>query len=62
MGMQWSDDFDPDSTSKINGASVWFKMLTFLSKNLPSNALENTYPIAIGRKGEDYEIIEKHTY
>ena len=31
LGIQWSDDFDLNSSSKINRGSVWMKTVTFIS-------------------------------
>ena len=45
--------------SKANRGSVWIKTLTFFSKTLYCNSLENTYPISISSKNENYDEIEK---
>ena len=57
--VSWSDDFEPNSMSKANRGSVWIKTLNFISNNLYSNSLENTYPISIASKNENHDEIEK---
>ena len=52
IGIQWSDDFDPKSSSKINRESVWMKTLTFLTEDSHKNMLEDTYPMMIGLKNK----------
>ena len=49
-GVQWSDDFEPNSLSKSLRGGVWIKIITFLSNNSESNSIRDTYPISIGSK------------
>ena len=57
--VQWSDDFDPNSFCKNNRGSVWIKTLTFFSSDYDSNKIENTYPLSIGLKKDNHDIIEQ---
>ena len=58
-GVSWSDDFEPNSMNNANRGSVWIKTLTFISKNVYSNLLENTYPILIASKNENHDEVER---
>ena len=46
-GVQWSDDFEPNSLSKSLRGEVWIKTITFLSNNSASNSIRDTCPISI---------------
>ena len=59
LAVQWSDDFEPNTSSKTNRESVWLKTITFVSNTLSSNDLANTYPIAIGLKSSTHDAVEK---
>ena len=59
MAIQWSDDFEPNTSIKSNRGSVWIKTLTFISNDDQQNNINNTYPIAIGHKGDDHNNIER---
>ena len=37
MGVQWSDDFEPNGSSKSNRGSVWLKSLMFVSDSYSNN-------------------------
>ena len=43
LGVQWSDDFEPNTSSKVNRGSVWMKTVTILSNDFETNVLKNTY-------------------
>ena len=58
LGLQWSDDFEPNTSSKTNRGSVWLKTLTFLSDDFHKNNLKNTYAISVGLKSEDHDTVE----
>ena len=58
LGIQWSDDFEPNTSSKTNRGSVWVKTLTFLSNDFHKNRLKNTYAISLGLKSEDHDTVE----
>ena len=34
LGLQWSDDFEPNGSRKSNRGSVWIKTVTFISGTL----------------------------
>ena len=59
-GVQWSDDFEPNSLSKSLRGGVWIKTITFLSNNSESNSIRDTYPISIGAKHICHDVIEKN--
>ena len=58
-GVQWSDDFEPNSLSKSLRGGVWIKAITFLSNNSESNSIRDTYPISISSKHISRDIVEK---
>ena len=58
LGVQWSDDFEPNGSSKSNRGSVWIKTVTFISSSTSKNKLSDTYPISIGLKASDHNEIE----
>ena len=58
MGVQWSDDFEPNGSSKSNRGSVWLKTLTFVSDSYCNNELSDTYPVSIGLKSDNHDVIE----
>ena len=58
LAIQWSDDFEPNTSIKSNRGSVWIKTITFISSDDNKNNINNTYPIAIGHKGKDHNDIE----
>ena len=58
LGIQWSDGFEPNTSSKTNRGSVWLKTLTFLSDDFKTNNLKNTYAISIGLKSVDHDAVE----
>ena len=51
--MLWSDDVEPNR-SKNNRGSVWLLTATVATPMARSHCMDNTYPIAIGRKGDDH--------
>ena len=59
LAVQWSDDFEPNTSSKTNRGSVWLKTVTFVSDKYSSNDLANTYPISIGLKSSTHDIVER---
>ena len=54
----WGDDVDPGSFIMQGRASMWIKTVTFGTPLDDGNRAENTYPIAIGRKGECHDLVE----
>ena len=58
LALQWSDDFEPNTSSKTNIGSVWLKTITFVSNTFSSNDLGNTFPISIGLKSSTHDIVE----
>ena len=59
LGIQWSDDCDPNSSIKSNRGSIWVKTVTFISEDFGKNDNADTYLISIGLKGFDHDEIEK---
>ena len=59
LAVQWSDDFEPNTSSKTNRGSVWLKTITFVSNTFSSNDLANTYPISIGLKSLTHDVVEE---
>ena len=58
LGLQWSDDFERNSSSKSNRGSVWIKTVSFISDTLTKNDIVNTYPISIGNKAPNHDTVE----
>ena len=50
----WSDDVEPNR-SKGNRGSVWLLTATIATPKDHSHRMDNTYPIAIGRKNDNHE-------
>ena len=55
---EWSDDFDPNSI-KRNKGSIWIKTLTVSLPSDDNETVVNTYPIALGLKGDSHLIAEE---
>ena len=56
---EWSDDFDPSSSStRNNRGSVWMKSVTISPPSHQLHSLQYTYPIAIGKKASSHRKIE----
>ena len=60
IGVQWIDEFEPDSLSKSLRCGVWIKTITFLSNNSKSNSIRDTYPISISYKDISHDGVEKN--
>ena len=56
--MEWSDGYDPHAFSKANRGSAWTKVITFVPPHEKNNAIEYTYPIALGLSSGDHEVVE----
>jgi hypothetical protein len=58
---EWSDDFDPASSTKSNRNSCWIKTVTLLPCYDPGSKIgeKSTFPIGIGRKQGDHEVVEQ---
>ena len=57
--MFWSDDFEPNSMSKAARGSAWIKTMTIATTKGNGNRVSNTYPIAIGKKGDSHDSVER---
>ena len=55
---EWSDGFEPTSSSKNNRGGAWVKTITIASNGL-ADEKENTYAIAFGPSSESHEDIEQ---
>lgn len=51
----WSDDCDAGSTSMQGIANMWILLMTIATTTSEGNRLQNTFPIAIGKKGISHE-------
>lgn len=56
----WSDDCDTNSQAMQGRAQVWVKTMTIATTDAYANLVENTYPVAIGRKGIDKGKVEEY--
>jgi hypothetical protein len=59
--MEWSDDFDPATSSKQNHRSCWIKTITVLPGYCTYQKIgeSSTFPIAIGKKNSNHQCVEK---
>ena len=57
LGMQWSDDCEPNSYITYHRGSVWIKTGTLLSEDFGKNVHCDIYPICFGSK----EIVHEST-
>ena len=59
LGIQWSDDFEHNSSRKSNRGSVWMKTLIFVSDTETKNISINTYTLSIGLKSSSHDCVEE---
>ena len=59
IGVQRSDDFEPNILSKSLRGEVWIKTITFLSNNSESNSIRDTYLISISSKHTSHDVVGK---
>lgn len=52
----WSDDVEPNRT-KANRGSVWLLTATIATHLNNGHSLANTFPIAVGRKGDNHDAV-----
>ena len=55
---EWSDDFDPNTSSKSNRGSVWIKTLTISAPPEHVNRGLHTYAVTMGPKRSNHEVVE----
>jgi hypothetical protein len=55
----WSDDFEPNALSKSGRGSAWVKTMTIATTKENGHKTNNTYTIAMGRKGLDHDPVEQ---
>ena len=60
LGTQWSNDFEPNGSSKSNRGSVWMNTVTFISDTNTKNDIINTYPLSVGFKSSSHYCIEEN--
>ena len=60
FGFEFSDDFDPNSSTKSNRQSIWMKSLSISPQLDDLHSMSNTFPVSFGQKGVDHEIVEEH--
>ena len=53
----WSDDVEPNRLSKAGRGSVWLLTLTLGTAPGDAHNLNNTYPIAVGKKGDNHDAV-----
>jgi hypothetical protein len=56
---EWSDAFEPSSCTKNNRGSCWIKTVTISPTVLELHNMTYTYPIAIGKDGDDHSTVEQ---
>jgi hypothetical protein len=47
----WSDDFDPNKSTKSNRQSVWIKTCTIFTLDHDGRKVQRTYPLSLFKKG-----------
>ena len=52
----WSDDVEPNRT-KSNRGSVWLMTATIATHLRNGHCMDNTFPIAVGKKGDDHGVV-----
>ena len=55
----WSDDFEPNTSSKQHRGSTWIKTMTIATTKENGHSLKNTFAIAIGKKGKCHDEVER---
>ena len=58
----WSDDFDPNTSSKKNRKSIWIKTMTLFYMNDTGERISTTFPICFGPKGSNHDDVEELLY
>lgn len=56
---EWSDGFEPSTSTKANRGSCWIKSVTISPSRTAMHKLSHTYPIAIARENASHECVEK---
>lgn len=59
IGIEFSDDFDPNNSIKSNRQSVWMKSLTISPLTDKMHSMITTYPISFGLKNSNHQIVEE---
>lgn len=55
----WSDDFEPNTSSKQHRGSTWIKTMTIATTKEDGHTLKNTFAIAVGKKGICHDEVER---
>ena len=55
----WSDDLDPNKSTKSNHQSVWIKTCTIFTADKCGKKIQRTYPISLSKKGCNHEVVEE---
>jgi hypothetical protein len=55
----WSNDFEPNKSTKANRQSVWIQTCTVVFCNAKGENVCSTYPLCIGKKGDNHDVIEQ---
>lgn len=53
----WCDDFEPNYSTKAGRGAVWILTLTLESKESGPAGVSHVYPIAVGLKGKDHNVV-----
>ena len=56
---EWSDDFEPNTSTKSNRGSVWIKTATISMPHKTEEPILYTYPIAFGPKKASHKEVEE---
>lgn len=55
----WSDDFEPNYSTKSNRGSIWIKTVTISAPPAYTNCGSHTYVIALGPKSSSHDEVER---
>ena len=59
LGIEFSDDFDPNNSIKANRQSVWMKCLTISPPSHNLHGMTTTFPISFSQKDICHEVVEQ---
>ena len=62
LGVQWSNDFYPNSSINRSRGYIWMEMFTFVSSDSQNNLIEDTYPMMTALKESNHDLVKRNTY
>ena len=62
LGIEFSDDFDPNNSVKNNRQKVWMKSLSISPPSNNLHGMTTTFPVSFGIKDNCHQIVENHMY